>query len=133
MALKTKPLFSFFKDRRELAREALIRLLLWKIRHARGTVVTISPRDVKTILRINNHSLETELGKLLASYAREGKVELIRASKPRRYLVRSELLEELFGLNYDSLQNKPAFTLTWLEIFYLTLKLYEGSWNGNGN
>lgn len=130
MALKTKPLFSFFKDRRELAKEVLIKLLLWKIIRARGTVVTISPRDVKTILRINNHSLETELGKLMAKYAREGKVELVRSSKPRRYIVKSELLEELFGLNYEVIRNKPRFTLTPLEIFYSMLKLYEASWNG---
>jgi len=129
MALKTN-LLSFFKDRRELAKEVLIKLLLWKIRKARGTVVTISPKDIRTILRINDHALETELGKLLASYAREGKVELIRASKPRRYVVKSELLEELFGLNYEVIRNKPRFTLTPLEIFYSMLKLYEASWNG---
>ena len=113
--------------------DVLKRILLWKIHRAKGTVITISPRDIRRILGIEDHGLETWFGKLLSQLAREGKLVLVRSRRPRAYLVTSRLLEDLFNLNYDSLRGKPAFTLTWLETFYLTLKLYEGSWNGNGN
>ena len=113
--------------------DVLKRIILWKIHRAKGTVVTVSPRDIRRILNIEDHALETWFGKLLSQLAREGKLKLVRFRRPRAYLVTSMLLEDLFGLNYDSLRDKPAFMLTFLETFYLTLKLYEGSWNGNGN
>ena len=111
--------------------EVLKRILLWKIHRAKGTVVTVSPKDLRKILNIEDHALETWFGKLLSQLAREGKLVLVRSRRPRAYLVTSRLLEDLFNLDYDSLRDKPAFTLTWLETFYLTLKLYEVSWNAN--
>jgi len=111
--------------------EVLKKILLWKIHRTRGTVVTVSPRDIRRILGIEDHGLVTWFGKLLSQLAREGKLRLIRFRRPRAYLVTSMLLEDLFGLDYDSLRDKPAFTLTWLETFYLTLKLYEVSKYGS--
>mgnify|MGYP000347784752 FL=1 len=111
--------------------DILKKILLWKIHRARGTVVTVSPRDIRKILNIEDHALETWFGKLLSQLAREGKLVLVRFRRPRAYLVTSRLLEDLFNLDYDSLRDKPRFMLTWLEIFYLTLKLYEASWNAN--
>ena len=111
--------------------DVLKRILLWKIHRAKGTVITVSPRDIRRILGIEDHGLETWFGRLLSQLAREGKLVLVRFRRPRAYLVTSRLLEDLFNLDYDSLRDKPRFALTWLEIFYLSLKLYEASLNGS--
>jgi len=113
--------------------EVLKRIILWKIHRTRGTVVTVSPRDIRRILGIEDHGLESLFGKLLSQLAREGKLVLVRFRRPRAYLVTSRLLEDLFNLDYDSLRDKPVFMLTWLETFYLTLKLYESSLEGGNN
>jgi len=107
--------------------DVLKRILLWKIHRTRGTVVTVSPRDIRRILGIEDHGLETWFGRLLSQLAKEGKLKLVRFRRPRAYLVTSKLLEDLFNLDYASLRDKPAFMLTFLETFYLTLKLYEVS------
>ena len=108
--------------------EVLKRIILWKIHRAKGTVVTVSPRDIRKILNIEDHGLETWFGKLLSQLAAEGKLILVRSRRPKAYLVTSRLLEDLFNLNYDSLRNKPEPMLTWIETFYLTLKEGEKLW-----
>ena len=110
--------------------EVLKRVLLWKIRKAKGVSITISPRDLRRILNMESHGLESQFGKLLSKLAKEGKLKLVRSRRPKAYLVTSRLLEDLFDLDYVSLRDKPAFMLTWIETFYLTLKLYEGYNNG---
>jgi len=110
--------------------EVLKRILLWKIHRAKGTVVTVSPRDIRKTLNIEDHGLETWFGKLLSQLAAEGKLILVRSRRPRAYLVTSKLLEDLFGLDYASIKAKPGFTLIWIETFYLTLKLHEGGNHG---
>ena len=120
-AAKTKLqyLFSFTPE------DVLKRIILYKISRVYGVSVSVSTKDLRSILGFENHGLETMFGRLLSELSRRNLLKPIRRSRPRSYLITSRLLETLFGLNYQVLRTKPAVYLSRLEIFYLTLKLKE--------
>ena len=128
-AAKTKLQYLFSKP--SIAPEEAVRkILLYKIKKARGFIITIKPRDVETILGIHDHGLRTEVGKLLSKYAKEGLLKPAKRSRPRSYVVTSMFLREFFGLDYLSLRDRPSFA--WLHIFYMVLSHIESKPLGEG-
>jgi len=117
---------SLFLDVEELAR----RIVLWKIYHAQGAIITLSPKDLRKILKIDDHWLATKYGRLLAKWAREGLIKPVRFSRPRSYIVTSKLLEHLFNLKYGSIRDDYKFAFSRLHVHYLLLKMVEARKNG---
>jgi len=100
------------------------RIVIWKIHKARGTIVTISTRDLRVILNIENRGLESLIGKALNEYARKGLLIPIRNGRPKRYIITSRFLEHIFP-NITQALSKPPFMLTQIENFYFLLKAKE--------
>ena len=118
---------SIFLDIEELARK----IILWKISHAQGAIITLSPKDLRKILKIDDRWLATKYGRLLAKWAREGLIKPVRFSRPRSYIVTSKLLEHLFNLKYGSIRNDYKFAFSRLHVHYMLLKLAEAMESGS--
>ena len=105
--------------------EAIRRILLYKIKKARGFIITIKPRDAETVLGIHDHGLKTEIGKLLSKYAKMGLLKEGKKSRPRSYIVTSRFIKEILGLNYLDIRENPSFT--WVHVFFMVLSHLEAN------
>ena len=103
--------------------EAIRKIVLYKISKNHGFIVTIRPKDVEVVLKIRDHGLRTEVGKLLSKYAKMGLLKERKKSRPRSYIITSRFLREFFGLDYSSLRDNPSYA--WLHVFYFVLSHLE--------
>jgi len=119
-----KPLTQYLFSKPSITPEEAIRkILLHKISKNHGFIITIKPRDVRVVLGISDHGLQTEVGKLLSKYAKEGLLKERKHSRPKSYIVTSKFLREFFGLDYLSLRDNPSYV--WLHVFYFVLSHLE--------